>query len=409
MTSAKQGPWTDIYGLSATLYHAITGHTPPSAFDRMLDDAYEPLGKMAPPGFARGLLAGIDAGLAVRATDRPQTIAGWRPILGQFAALAGDATVALVPPAGSRRRRLSLHPSWKPRRRRESAASACGSARPPRCSWCWPAATTRWSATSGATPQMAAARGPSAVEKAAQDAQLAAEAQRLKDQEELARLRTEAAAREKAEQEAAQRRQIEEETRRKVEAEMADKQRQQDEARQKAEADAAASAGRGRREEGGRDGRERAAAHRYSIDSMCRSRWRRWASAPPAPTALSAPRTREMIAAWQKTHNDPPTGYLTGAQNQALLRDAAPAVARFDEEQKKLDEARKKADEEKAKAEAAARAAPPPPQAAVAPPAARGAQQRGRGHAEIGTRRHLAAEPCSARRRAMAARSFSIC
>ncbi|HEY6715057.1 MAG TPA: serine/threonine-protein kinase, partial [Reyranella sp.] len=24
MTSAKQGPWTDIYGLSATLYHAIT-------------------------------------------------------------------------------------------------------------------------------------------------------------------------------------------------------------------------------------------------------------------------------------------------------------------------------------------------------------------------------------------------
>src|SRR5262249_46917340 len=25
MTSAKQGPWTDIYGLAATLYHAITG------------------------------------------------------------------------------------------------------------------------------------------------------------------------------------------------------------------------------------------------------------------------------------------------------------------------------------------------------------------------------------------------
>ena len=77
-----------------------------------------------------------------------------------------------------------------------------------------------------------------------------------------------------------------------------------------------------------------------------------------------------MIAAWQKARNNPPTGYLTGAQNQALLRDAAPAVSRFDEEQKKLDEARKKADEEKAKAEAANRAAPPPPQAAAAPPAA---------------------------------------
>ena len=93
----------------------------------------------------------------------------------------------------------------------------------------------------GETPQMAAPRGPSAVEKAAQDAQMAAEAQRLKDQEELAKLRAEAAAREKAEQEAAQRRQIEEETRRKVETEMADKQRQQDEARQKAASEAAAA------------------------------------------------------------------------------------------------------------------------------------------------------------------------
>jgi serine/threonine protein kinase len=35
-TSAKQGPWTDIYGLSATLYNAIVGKKPPSAFDRML-------------------------------------------------------------------------------------------------------------------------------------------------------------------------------------------------------------------------------------------------------------------------------------------------------------------------------------------------------------------------------------
>jgi serine/threonine protein kinase len=75
MTSAKQGPWTDIYGLSATLHYAITGASPPSAFDRMLEDAYEPLNRMALPGFGRGLLAGIDAGLEVRAVDRPQTIA----------------------------------------------------------------------------------------------------------------------------------------------------------------------------------------------------------------------------------------------------------------------------------------------------------------------------------------------
>src|SRR6185369_9783803 len=77
MTSAKQGPWTDIYALAATLYHAMTGKPPASAFDRMLSDSYEPLAQLSPPGFAPGLLVGIDAGLAVAARDRPQTIAGW--------------------------------------------------------------------------------------------------------------------------------------------------------------------------------------------------------------------------------------------------------------------------------------------------------------------------------------------
>ena len=95
MTSARQGPWTDIYGLSATLHHAITGAPPPSAFDRMLDDAYAPLGKMTLPGFGRGLLAGIDAGLEVRASDRPQSIAGWRPILRRAGPTDAIATVAM--------------------------------------------------------------------------------------------------------------------------------------------------------------------------------------------------------------------------------------------------------------------------------------------------------------------------
>ena len=145
MTSAKQGPWTDIYSLSATLYHAITGQTPPSAFDRMLDDSYEPLGTKSLPGFPRGLLAGLDAGLAVRASDRPQSIAGWRPILGQTAALDGDATVALTRAPRPRRNRWRLQPPAGEARHRP-----CGSAPPLRRSWCWPAATTRWSTTSAA-------------------------------------------------------------------------------------------------------------------------------------------------------------------------------------------------------------------------------------------------------------------
>ena len=377
MTSARQGPWTDIYGLSATLYHAITGQTPPSAFDRMLDDTYEPLGKKMPAGFALGLLAGVDAGLAVRASDRPQSIAGWRPILVQFAALAGDSTVVLVRPAEA-----------PPPAVVESVAEKAATSPRKRGIGLWLGAAAAavvvlaggYYALVGdkraAPPPVTAVAVPSAVEKAAQDAQLAAEAQRLKDQEELARLRSEAAAREKAEQEAAQRKQIEEETRRKIEAEMAGKQRQQDEAHQKAEADAAAKL---KAEEDEKKAAE-AAENGLRLPVLERQHLQVALTALGFRTAATdgnfSTRTREMIAAWQKTHNDPPTGYLNGTQSQALLRDAAPAIARFDEEVKKLEE-RKKADEERAKAEASARAVPPPmPPPAAAPPSVASAAPR---------------------------------
>ena len=78
LTSDKQGPWTDIYGLSATIYHTITGHAPPSSLERALNDAYKPLVELAPAGFTRTLLEAIDSGLAVRSKDRPQSIPGWR-------------------------------------------------------------------------------------------------------------------------------------------------------------------------------------------------------------------------------------------------------------------------------------------------------------------------------------------
>ncbi len=97
VTSARQGPWTDIYALSATLHHAIAGKPPPNVFDRMADDRYQPLALLQPPGFRRGLLLGLDAGLAVKASDRPQTIPGWRTVLGQATARDDDVTVVSRP------------------------------------------------------------------------------------------------------------------------------------------------------------------------------------------------------------------------------------------------------------------------------------------------------------------------
>ncbi len=363
MTSARQGPWTDIYGLSATLYHAIIGTAPPSAFDRMLDDEYQPLAKKAPPGFGRGLLVGLDAGLAVRASDRPQSIAGWRPILGHTAAPDAAVTVALT----------TSPPTVQPTVQAAVVPPPATAAVPPPAKksaiglWLGGAAAAILLLGGGYYGLVDGKRAPQTaapVDKAAQDAQLAAEAQRLKDQEELARLRADNERRQKAEQEATQRKQADEEAQRKAEAEAAEKKRQEDEARQKDEAAKKAA-------EAAESGLRLTVLDRQHAQIALTA----LGFATGSTNGAFGGRTREMIASWQKSRNEPATGYLTGAQNQALLRDGAPAIARFDEEQKKLEEARKKAEEDKAKAEAAARApapavvpAPPPPAPAPAPP-----------------------------------------
>ncbi|NDH64549.1 MAG: hypothetical protein EBY18_23550, partial [Alphaproteobacteria bacterium] len=75
------------------------------------------------------------------------------------------------------------------------------------------------------------------------------------------------------------------------------------------------------------------------------------------------PRSREMIGAWQKARNQPVTGFLTGPQQQALLKEAATAIGKYNDEQKKIEE-EKKTEEAKAKAAATA----PPSSALSAPP-----------------------------------------
>ena len=83
--SGHQGPWTDIYGLAVTLHCAVAGRAPPTAMERLASDGYEPLSEARPAGFAPPLLRGIDAGLALKAADRPQTIADWREVFASAA------------------------------------------------------------------------------------------------------------------------------------------------------------------------------------------------------------------------------------------------------------------------------------------------------------------------------------
>ena len=70
----EQGPWTDVYAMSATIYKLITGKTPPAATERMFEDMLVPpskLGVKITPAQERALLHG----LALRAPDRTQSMA----------------------------------------------------------------------------------------------------------------------------------------------------------------------------------------------------------------------------------------------------------------------------------------------------------------------------------------------
>ena len=77
-----QGPWTDIYAMSASFYKAVTGNTPQDATDRLLRDTLEPAASsLAASGFRPGFLAAIDHGLKLRPSDRPRDVATWRRAL----------------------------------------------------------------------------------------------------------------------------------------------------------------------------------------------------------------------------------------------------------------------------------------------------------------------------------------
>ena len=77
-TSRQQGPWSDIYALAATLYHAITGKRPPDSPSRIMKDEYVPARESALGAYRAGFLKAIDKALQMNVEARPQSVAAWR-------------------------------------------------------------------------------------------------------------------------------------------------------------------------------------------------------------------------------------------------------------------------------------------------------------------------------------------
>jgi serine/threonine protein kinase len=69
-SSAKFAPYTDVYGLAATLYHALVGHAPPTATDRFVGT----IPFDWPKNISQTLQTALEAGLALNVSHRPQSV-----------------------------------------------------------------------------------------------------------------------------------------------------------------------------------------------------------------------------------------------------------------------------------------------------------------------------------------------
>ena len=88
----KQGPWTDIYALGATLYFAATREKPEESFGRVLEDTIKPVCEVNPE-IPRAMSQVIMRAMSVKIEDRYQTVEAMREAL-----LAGEGQNAQMEP-----------------------------------------------------------------------------------------------------------------------------------------------------------------------------------------------------------------------------------------------------------------------------------------------------------------------
>lgn len=86
----KQGPWTDIYAVAATMYYMLTGSVPAEATERLYEDQLDTVRSLN-PSVSEAVSKALTAAMVIRAEDRPQTVPQFQ------AMLAGDTVPDAVP------------------------------------------------------------------------------------------------------------------------------------------------------------------------------------------------------------------------------------------------------------------------------------------------------------------------
>lgn len=100
-TGGDIGPWTDIYGLAATLYRAISGQIPVAASERKRaiaardPDPLKPISSLVPAAAYAGLIEAINHGLGAEPRSRPKSVQEWRSDFGSGTPLHASSEVNL--------------------------------------------------------------------------------------------------------------------------------------------------------------------------------------------------------------------------------------------------------------------------------------------------------------------------
>jgi serine/threonine protein kinase len=83
-TAGMTGPWSDVYGLGATMYELLTGRVPPTAVERVALDSVMALPRQLNPAISPHVEEVILRAVAIRPADRFQTVGDVaRGLMGQ--------------------------------------------------------------------------------------------------------------------------------------------------------------------------------------------------------------------------------------------------------------------------------------------------------------------------------------